>query len=392
VKLMNRARDRGGAAKFDPNKKKVKKMIRLDQRGVAAVAAVIIVVVSAGAGVATPVIVDAVDVDPDSPLYGLERLGERIRMVSVEDQMKERWGEYSSLVDRAKGLEYKHILEEFVTRMHEIAPGDVEAKQEVVRWMQEQMPGIGLVKLRLCQEFAAKLKEDLAELPEIPEEIENEIEEIENYVRGWPGASPELRENIKAHLRLIRERLENIAERHRVQVRGPVFVYLDIDNILVDVDITVNVEIKIYGIGPPRLPVEFEEKVEEFDNLLAEVQTMLEGAPENAPGRHAAQRLVELAIRFKDNAVTAYGENKVRKALALIHVATIHLRNAKRILEHASEWDPRFREEWVQWRYQWENMMQEWIEEGIWENILENREQFIENIRQEWQRRIPGRG
>jgi len=365
-------------------------MMKLGQRGVAAVIAVVIVAASVGVGVATPVIVDAADVDPDSPLYGLERLGERIRMVSVEDQMKERWSEYSSLVGRAKGLEYKQILEEFVEKMREVVPGDVAAKQEIVQWMQEQMPGIGLVQLRLCQEFAAKLKEDLAELPEVPEEIENEIEEIENYVRGWQGASPELRENIKAHLRLIRERLENIAEQHRVRIRGPVFVYLDIDNILVDVDITVNVEIKIYGIGPPRLPVEFEEKVEEFDNLLAEVQTMLEGAPENAPGRRAAERLVELAIRFKDNAVTAYGENKVRKALALIHVATIHLRNAKRILEHASEWEPRFREEWVQWRYQWENMKQEWIEEGIWENIIRNQEQFIENIRNEWRRRMQG--
>ena len=362
----------------------------MDKKGIAVVSVVVVVLATAGGAVAAPVVVDAVDVDPDSPLYGLERLGERIRGTSDTDQMKERWGEYARLVERGKGLEYKQILEEFVTRMHEVAPGDVEAKQEVVRWMQEQMPGIGLVQLRLCQEFAERLRENLADLPEVQEEIENEIEEIDNYMQGWPGASLELRERIRAHLRLIREKLENIAERHRIRIRARVFGYLYIDNMLVDVDVTVNVEIKIHGIGPPILPVDFEEKLEEFENELAEIQVMLVGAPENAPGRHAVERLVEVAIRHKDNAVTAYEENKVRKALALIHAAKIHLRNAERILEHASEWEPLFKEEWIQWRYRWENMKQEWIEEGIWENIIRNQEQFMENIRHEWRKRMQG--
>jgi hypothetical protein len=326
-------------------------MRKLDNRGVAAVTLVIIVTASMGATLATPLIVDAADVDPDSPLYGLERLGERIRRIGDEDQMKERWIEYAGLVERGKGLEHKGILEEFMAKMQEVAPGDVEPKQEIVRWMQEQMPGVGLVQLRLCQEFAEGLKEDLFDLPEVPEDIENEIKEIENCVREWP--KPELRENIMAHLRLIWERLEIIAERHRMRVRGPIFGYLDIDNMLVIVDITMNVEVKIHGIGPPSLPVEFGKMVEEFDNELAEVETMLEGAPENAPGRHAAERLVELAITLEDNAVTAYEENKVRNALALIHAAKIHLRNAERILEHASEWEPRFREEWIGWGQRW---------------------------------------
>jgi len=385
---MNCVRDRGAAVKFDPKEKGEKKMMKLGQSGVAAITVVVIVAASIGAGVATPVIVDAADVDPDSPLYGLERLGERIRGTSDTDQMKERWGEYVRLAERGKGLEYKDILEEFVTRMHEVAPGDVEAKQEVVQWMQEQMIGIGLVQLRLCQEFCVGLKEDLAGLPEVQEEIENEIEEIENYLQGWLGASLELRENIRAHLRLIRERLENIAERYRWRIRGPIFVYLDIDNMLVDVDITVNVEVNIHRIGPPILPVDFEEKLEEFENELAEIQAKLEGAPENAPGRHAAERLIEVAIRLKDNAVTAYGENKVRLAFALIHAAKIHIRNAERILDHASEWEPRFKVEWIQWRYRWENIRQEWMEEGIWENILQNREQFIERIRNAWRERM----
>ncbi|GAI08979.1 unnamed protein product, partial [marine sediment metagenome] len=108
-------------------------MFGTEQKGIAAITAVIIVAASIGAGVATPVIVDAADVDPDSPFYGLERLGEQIRMVGGEDQMKERWGEYVSLVNRGKGLAYRSILETFVEKMHDVVPGDVETKQEIVQ-------------------------------------------------------------------------------------------------------------------------------------------------------------------------------------------------------------------------------------------------------------------
>lgn len=355
-------------------------------------AVITIIAVSAGVTTAVPVAVDAIDVDPDHPLYGLERLGERIRRINTEDQMRERWGEYARLAERGKGLEYKRILEEFVTRMHEVAPGDVEARKEAVRWMQEQMPGIGLVQLRLCRELAERLKEDLADLPEVQGEVEDEIGEIENYVRGWQAASPELRENIRAHLRLIMGRLENIAERHRARIRKPFFAYLDIDNMLVDVDIKVNVEAKVNTIRPPNWAAGFENALGEFEILLSEVEMMLEGAPENAPGRRAAERLVEVAIELRDKAAAAYEDNNTQNALGLIHAARMHLLNAKIILERASEWEPKFKEEWTQWKHQWENMKHELMEEGIWENILQHREQFMENIRQRWRERMPRRG
>jgi len=354
---------------------------------------VIVIAASMGAAVATPVIVDVADVDPDHPLYGLERLGERIRMASVEDQMKERWGEYSRLAGRAKGLEYRRVLEEFVQRMREVVPGDIAAKQDIVRWMQEQMPGIGLVQLRLQEELAERLREDLADLPEIREEIENEIDEIENMIEMLPGATPELRENIRAHLRLIREKLENIARRYRERVR-PVNVYFDIDNVLVDVDITVNVENKINVIRPPNWAAGFENALDEFEHLLLEVQAMLEGTPENAPGRRAAERLVEVAIEHENKAVTAYEENRTRNALALIHAAKMHLLNAKMILERASEWEPKFRGEWMRWKHQWRNFVKPIIEnlgeqienliKEVWESVPENWEEN-ENMMQEWQ-------
>ncbi|MEM2908107.1 MAG: hypothetical protein QXP65_02790 [Candidatus Hadarchaeales archaeon] len=363
-------------------------MRKLGQGGVATVAVVAIIIAVAGATVAAPVAVDAADVDPDHPLYALERLGERIRGVGVEVQARERWREYAGLVERGKGLEYRQILQEFVDKMREVAPGDVEAKQEVVRWMQEQMPGIGLVQLRLCREFAERLRGELADLPDVSDEVGEEIAGIENCIREWQ-ASPELRENIRARLRLIMERLENIAERHRERIRERVLHYLDIDNLLVDVDVRMNVEVKMSEIRPPNWAAGFEDALDGFELLLTEVQGMLEGAPENAPGRHAAERLVEVAIELRDKAVAAYEDNHVRNALGLIQAARMHLLNAKIILERASEWEPKFKEQWLQWRHRWENVKQELTGEGIWENMLQHREQFLENLRQRWREKMP---
>ena len=361
-------------------------MRRLDQKGVAALAVVIVIAASTGAAVATPVIVDAANVDPDHPLYGLERLGERIRMVGDDDQMRERWGEYARLVDRGKGAKYKKILEEFVEKMHAVVPGDVEAEREEVQWMQGQMLGIGRAQLKLSKELCESLKDDL---PEVSEEIDRICDEIEN-LEEWLEVA-ELRENARARLRLIREKIENIVRRHRARIRRPVNIYFDIDNMLVDVDVTVNTEVDITIVRPiPIVARSFEEKENEFENLFAEVQAMLEGAPENTHGVRAVRQLVEVATKHKDSAVTAYDGEKLRRALGLNHAAIMHLRNAKLILEHASDWDPEFTGQWMQWRERWQELKQELIQEGAWENILENWEQFAENIQQRWREKLLG--
>jgi hypothetical protein len=358
-------------------------MRKLDRGGVAVAALVVIVAASMGVATVTPVIVDVKDVDPDSPLYGLERLGERIRLVRDDDQMKERWGEYARLVDRGKGLEYKKILEEFVEKMHAVAPGDVEANQGVVQWMQDQMPGIGRVQLKLFKELCEGLKDDL---PEAHGEIDEIIGEIENCEEGLNVT--ELREDAQAHLMLIREEIENIAGRHGARITRPVNTYFDIDNMLVDGNVTANIEINIRPI--PITAPSFEEELEVFDNLLAEVQAMLVGAPENAAGKHAAERLVEVAIELEGRATTAYEGGKIRGALGLIYAAKMHLRNAKIILEHANEWEPEFTGQWTQWRNRWQELKQEFIEEGVWGNILGNWGQFAENVRQRWRERPLG--
>ncbi len=353
-------------------------MRKLDQRGVAALTAVIIIAVSTGATVAAPVIVDVADVDPDHPLYGLERLGERIRMVGDEDQMKERWGESVRMIERGKGVEHRAIIEEFLAKMEEVAPEDVETKAEIIEWMQQQMPGIGVIKAHMLEEACRQLKEDLPEVGE----LDNLCEEIEN-------CKLLARENIdaaKAYLELCRERIENIANKYRHRVREHTRKCLEIDNILVDIDIYIAVKVRIHPVVD--LAEKFTEKLEEFDNLLAEVRAMLEGAPENTAGKHAAERLIEVATTPKGRAVTAYDEGEVRRALTLIYAANMHLYNAKMILEHASEWEPEFREEWAHWRQDWAEVKQTFINEGTWENVLKNWEQYAENIRQRWEERL----
>ena len=371
---MNRARDRGGAVSSTRTEKEEKKMFGRDQRGIAVLTVAIIVAASTGVAVATPVVVDAVDVNPDSPFYGLERLGERIRMVSDEDQMKERWGEYAQLVAQGRGLEYRNILNEFTEKMQSVVPENAEAKQNVVMWMQEQMPGTGRVKLGLMKELCEKLRENT---PAAYDELENILEDLKNIEQELPTADNEMMGDIWAHLVLIAEQLRQIAEQHE-NAPDKIREYFDIDNRLTDIDSMWNAEV---GMGRGQItPAEFENELESFNEKLSEVQAMLEGAPENAPGRTVAERLVGVAVELRDNAVAAYGENKMRSALALIRAANVHLSNAERILEHASEWEPKFRENWAGWKEMWENMRAGWKE--TWENMKQEWKEEWENRKQ----------
>jgi len=309
----------------------------LGQRGVAAVIAVVIVATSIGVGVATPVIVDAADVDPDSPLYGLERLGEGIRRIGIEDQMMERWGEYQRMVAKGNGLAHRAILEEFRDRMKEVLeqmPENVEAKWEIIiRWMQQQMPGVGEVRLRLMTEACERIRGELENLPEVGAAIEEMENEIENYEHELPTAPPERVENIRACAYLIRERIKDIIERYQHRMRHPIIVYIDIDNIVIDIDVTIEAENRI---PEENLIAKFEEKLAIFEDELDEVRGKLENLPENACIRNAVETLVNNAIKLENRAV-AIKDEKPRCALGLLNAANVLLRNADRILEHVEE-------------------------------------------------------
>lgn len=99
----------------------------MDQAGIATLA-VIVVLIAAGVGtIGTPLIVDAVDVQPDSPLYSLERAGESIKGVFVGGQdweierAQERCNEFVYIVDIGNASEYTWLVEEANNHLFETA-------------------------------------------------------------------------------------------------------------------------------------------------------------------------------------------------------------------------------------------------------------------------------
>jgi len=151
---------------------------------------VVVVAVLVGSAVAAPVVASAADVDPDHPLYPLKRVGERIRGLDNVEQMKLRWQEYQRMAEKGKGLQYRHILQEFVDKLKALSPSDVKDRWELVRWMQEQMPGIGEVRLKLAEQAC---QGDAV--------CENWIEQMRIRWRG------ENLENLNAEMLRLRERM-----------------------------------------------------------------------------------------------------------------------------------------------------------------------------------------
>lgn len=92
-------------------------MLAMETKGVATVVVVIIVVATSG-GITTPIVVDQVDVNPDSPFYGLERIGESMKETVVGgqgfdvDRVKERTCEYIAMVDLGRAEDFLSLIDE----------------------------------------------------------------------------------------------------------------------------------------------------------------------------------------------------------------------------------------------------------------------------------------
>jgi hypothetical protein len=261
-----------------------KKMFGHDQRGVAALTVVIIVAASTGVAIATPVVVSAAGANPDSPLYGLARLGEQIRMMSNVENLEQKLPTATS---------------------------------------------DSLDNTRTELELKAEQLEQI---------VENQIAE---------------NQAIKDYENQLREEIEN---------------YFATENILVNVDVKIDIEVSINITNPIHVANEnelenkFENELENFNKSLSEAQAMLAGAPENIPGRNAAEQQIELAVKLENDAENAYAAGKIWNALTLIRIARVHILDAETILNHASEWEPEFRENWTDWKETWENMKQQWVE------------------------------
>ncbi|TDA33410.1 MAG: hypothetical protein DSO03_00300 [Hadesarchaea archaeon] len=335
----------------------------MESRGIAPLIAVAVIVTALGASTAIPVAASVANVDPDHPLYPVKRMGERIRGLSDVEQMKLRWQEYQKMVEKGKGLQYQSILKEFVDKLNSVAPYDVKTKQEIISWMQKQMPGIGEIRLKLAEQIAEEDKE-----------LENEVRQI----RACWERERNL-EDLSAGMLHLKER---IRERVREQ-------YLRIENLLENACLKMRVQENLAPIwqearqrGEEILRTKFNHLREVFENKYPEVEAMLFLASENLPGRRAAERLVGLALKEKDLALHAYDEDLLGRAVGIMTSAVMHLRNAERILEHAQEWEPQNAPQWEEWRERWEGLKEEVKE--LWENVQQNLEQFRNRIREEW--------
>jgi len=323
-------------------------MFKIGKVGVATAAVLVIVVASIGGAMATPIIVDAAGADPDSPLYGLGRLGESMRMASDEEQMKNRWNEYSQMVSRGKGLEYSVILEEFNEKMKSVAPLDAEAKKEVVRWMQEQMPGMGLMEFQLANEFSSKFREFVENAPEYQERIDNIIRVLTDLGEQYSSATPEMQENILAQLRIIMDEFRMLTGRFGGRLPPELNHYFNADNLLMDsgIHLKIHDDRNKWMPGFENAPA-FDNILEEFKVKLAEMQTGLEEIPENTPGLQIALDQLALAIELRDNAIVQNNAGEIEKASFILRAAFAHLDSANRILRQTNEWWPGFQPEWM---------------------------------------------
>ncbi len=335
----------------------------MESRGIAPLVAAVVLVAAIGASTAAPVAASVANVDPDHPLYSLKRVGERIRGLSDTEQMKLRWQEYQRMVEKGKGLQYRSVLKEFVDKLNSVAPYDVKTKQEIIAWMQEQMPGVGEIRLRLAEQIAGENAE-----------WRNEVRQIRT---SWEGSGDQ--EDLSAGMLHLRERV-----RERVREE-----YLKVENLLETACLRMRVQENLSLAwqearqrGESTLRTRFEHLREFFENKYPEVEAMLEGAPENVPATVAAKRLMTLASRENALALDAYEEDLLGRAVGIMTSAVMHLRNAERILERAQEWEPQHAEKWQQWRERWEEIRGEFQE--VWENVQQNLEEFRRTIREKW--------
>ncbi|MEM2508360.1 MAG: DUF5667 domain-containing protein [Candidatus Hadarchaeales archaeon] len=174
----------------------------LGEHGFAAVA-VVIVLVSVGAGMATPVIVDSIDVNPDSPLYGLERIGERIRESFAGGQQmdislaKERTAELELMVRRQKAERYAWLADEIAERLEKATERTAE--------------NVGLVRAMEAVQTHTRRLETLLENENLPEKARLAVSFALCRSSAVMGVLSEVQARVEARER-IRERIREMRE------------------------------------------------------------------------------------------------------------------------------------------------------------------------------------
>jgi len=181
-------------------------MVGLSQSGIATVTVIAAVVAVAGGTVGTPVAVDEIDTLPDSPFYGLERLGEDIKEAFVGgqgfdvDRAEERASEFVAMADRGKAQEYLGLVDEAGDRLDsairragdaeglEVARDAVNKHIAVLENVLEKVPDAAKPAISLVISRSARGAEVIADVKagELPmgDAVRSRLSEIKSYVEA----------------------------------------------------------------------------------------------------------------------------------------------------------------------------------------------------------------
>jgi|GEM_PF-2910893 len=177
----------------------------LGEHGIAA-AVLVIVLVSVGGGLATPVVVDSVDVSPDSPLYGLERVGEGIREAVAGGQSmdvalaQERAMELESMVAKGKAARYHWLADEVAERLEKAGEGVRDDR--------------GLVRAMEAVQTHVQRLENLLDKENLPERARLAVSLAVCRSSMVMGTLAEVQAKVEAR-EMIRERIREMREEFR---------------------------------------------------------------------------------------------------------------------------------------------------------------------------------
>ncbi len=322
----------------------------MESKGIAPLVVMIIVVAAGGASIGAPVAVDTIDVDPDSPFYALERLGERIKGVGDMSLMQERFMEFSKMCDKGKGSSYLSIQDEFqrlydklMTKLPENSP----KRAKILEWIQKQRARFVKNRIQLLKEAALRMKLDLrgttdeARVAEIEEQLSQALEKLR--ARPRVQVPPELDNvllEVAGQLELLKQKISELKARVETKLSLKVRKSIEAEESATEVEFEVEAR-----AGKPS-EEEYQELLEEYEKLQAELQKVdLQIAPPLA-GTQAVQALIQVAAEHYRRAQQAYENGRLGGAVGQLRAAVVCLKRAEKIFEHAEEWEEEHAKEW----------------------------------------------
>lgn len=180
----------------------------MDDLGIGVVAGILIAIVVIGSVPASCVVVDTIDVNPDHPLYRMERVGEDIKKWFVtprdweHEHAEERMFEFRAMCAKGKCVEYKNLLEEYGRHIEKLEETDIEEvynlvmamiekHNEVLENLLEVVPPQAVPAIQLALSRKGRLKDVLKErFPAMYENYRKHLPEIRREYENWLTERP----------------------------------------------------------------------------------------------------------------------------------------------------------------------------------------------------------